>query len=263
MNVAENKRAVRGARIIANAYAAHEQLDGLPDEVVPRTLSEAYATQEELVQLWGGKIGGWKLSCTSGVAQKALGFYQPCFGRVMSGKIKSSPATLPGDHYFMRLIEPEFGFKMKKNLPASDEPFELVEVLDAVEALVPVIEIVDCIYNDWSAVGVHSLIADNMLSGGLVVGTPFKPWRNADLQSHKVTLTVNNKIKSTGSGANVLGNPLNALLWLANELVGLGSEIRAGDVVATGLATGLVFAEPGDRVVADFGSMGKVVANFS
>lgn len=256
-------RTARAASLLATAYRRRKQMDGLPPELVPQTLLEAYGIQDRLVQTWGDKWIGWKLSCTSETAQKALDFSEPCRGRVMAGKIDQSPATLDPDRYFMRLIEPEFGFRLKQDLRPSDAPFELGDVVDAVEAVVPLIEIVDSAYRDWSSVGVLSLIADNMLSGGLVLGEPAEDWQAADLADHEVTLAVNGETVSQGKGGNVLGNPVNALLWLANDLPSMGMGLRAGEVIATGLSTGLVFAEAGDTAVADFGRFGQVTVAFT
>ena len=253
----------RAASLLATAYRRRRQMESLPPELVPETLLEAYAIQDRLFEIWGGKSIGWKLSCTSTIAQQTLKFNEPCRGRVMAGRLDESPASLRSDRYFMRLIEPEFGFLLRKDLPPSDAPFDFDDVAEAVEALVPLIEIVDTAYEDWASVGVLSLIADNMLSGGLIVGAPMTDWRATDLAAHEVTLAVNGDIVARGRGGNVLEHPLNALIWLANDLPSMGMGLRAGEIIATGLSTGLAYADPGDTAVADFGSLGQVTVAFT
>ena len=253
----------RAASLLATAYRRRKQIDSLPPNLVPQTLLEAYAIQDRLVDTWGGKSVGWKLSCTSTVAQQALKFDEPCRGRIMAGRVDQSPATLDGDRHFMRLLEPEFGFRLKRDLRPSDAPFGIEDVVGAVDALVPLIEIVDTAYQDWKSVGVLSLIADNMLSGGLVVGEPARDWQARDLATHEVALAVNGETVTSGNGGNVLGNPVNALLWLANDLPSMGMGLSAGEIVATGLSTGLAFADAGDTAVADFGDFGQVTVAFS
>lgn len=252
----------RAASLLATAYHQRKQLEALPPDLIPETLREAYATQDRLVEIWGGQSVGWKLSCTSEVAQQTLKFDEPCRGRVMAGKLDQSPATLQSDKYFMRLIEPEFGFRLGRDLPPSGAPFDVDAVTDAVDAMIPLIEIVDTAYQDWTCVGVLSLIADNMLSGGLILGEPVIDWRQKDLASHGVTLAINGKIVTRGSGGNVLEHPVNALHWLANDLPSTGMGLRAGEVIATGLSTGLAYADAGDVAVADFGEFGQVTVAF-
>ncbi len=254
--------AARAANLLAAAYRRREQLEALPPDLAPGTVSEAYAIQDRLVEAWGGKTAGWKLSCTSATARRMLKFDEPCRGRVMAGRLDRSPAALKSGGYFMRLIEPEFGFLLGRDLPPSAAPFDMDAVAGAVDAMVPLIEVVDTAYRDWTTVGVLSLIADNMLFGGLVLGEPAADWDREDLASREVTLAINGDVVACGSGANVLGHPVNALLWLANHLPGAGTGLRAGEVVATGLATGLAFADAGDTAVADFGEFGQVTAAF-
>ena len=254
--------AARAASLLATAYRRREQLEALPPDLAPGTLAEAYAIQDRLVEAWGGESVGWKLSCTSDVARRTLKADEPCRGRVMAGRVDRSPVTLDGGKYFMRLVEPEFGFRLGRDLPSSGAPFDAEAVTDAVDAMIPLIEIVDTAYRDWTAVGVPSLVADNMLSGGLVLGEPAADWRREDLASREVTLAINGKPVTRGSGGNVLGHPVNALLWLANHLSGMGMGLRAGEVVATGLATGLAYADAGDTAVADFGEFGRVTVAF-
>jgi 2-keto-4-pentenoate hydratase len=254
---------IRAAGILAAAYRRRRPIEALPDDVAPSTLLEAYAIQDRLVAGWRRDTVGWKLSCTSETARTTLGFGEPCRGQIVAGRVHVGPATLPASDYFMRLAEPEFGFRLAHDLSPALAPFDLATVTDAIESVIPVIEIVDTAYRNWTSVGVLSLIADNMLAGGVVLGRPEPDWRRFDLQRHAVTVSVNDTVASTGSGGNVMGNPLNALHWLANDLASVGRGLRAGDVVATGLTTGLVFADPGDAVHADFGELGTVDVTFS
>ncbi|GAA4610686.1 hypothetical protein GCM10023195_44600 [Actinoallomurus liliacearum] len=49
-----------------------------------------------------------------------------------------------------------------------------------------------------------------------------------------MTLDKNGETVSRGTGADCLGGPLYAALWLASTLSGLGDPLRAGDIVLTG-----------------------------
>ena len=61
-----------------------------------------------------------------------------------------------------------------------------------------------------------------------------------------------------GTGRNVLGDPRMALLWLVNELSGLGVSIEPGQFVSTGTCTVPLAVQPGDAVQADFGVLGRI-----
>ena len=61
----------------------------------------------------------------------------------------------------------------------------------------------------------------------------------------------------------MLGHPLAALAWLANELPRYGLSLRAGDYVSTGLTTAIYLAQPGDHLRGDFGPLGQVEVRFT
>ena len=64
--------------------------------------------------------------------------------------------------------------------------------------------------------------------------------------------------RGTGTGERALGDPMNVLLWLANQQSAAGRGLKAGEIVSTGTCTGLDPVRPGDRVQADFGDLGRV-----
>ena len=60
------------------------------------------------------------------------------------------------------------------------------------------------------------------------------------------------------TSAAVLGNPLNAVVWLANEVVQYGISIEPGMFVLSGALSKALPFEAGDTFEADFGVLGKV-----
>jgi succinate-semialdehyde dehydrogenase/glutarate-semialdehyde dehydrogenase len=95
----------------------------------------------------------------------------------------------------------------------------------------------------------------------LVVGAPVKGWRRRDLAAVPVTMRAGGKIVGRGTGADALGQPLDALCWLANNPPS-ADGLRAGEIVSTGTCTGLHCAAATDKVSCDFGPLGKVAFAF-
>jgi 2-keto-4-pentenoate hydratase len=238
----------------------------LPADVVPRSLAEGYGVQQLLVKKLldrgGGRPIGYKIACTSELAQKALGVDAPFFGVLMSHTTHPDGATLRGSDFLVRCAEAEFGFEMAADVPAG-KTYTAESIKDYVAFAMPSIEIVDHRYDNWQVVGAPSLLADNAIHGTWVAGKPYAKWRDLDFATHPTALIVNGSQTFPGSGAAVLGNPLNVVAWLANELPKFGRVLARGDRITTGLTTGVYLAEPGDRLVADFGVMGKVEMGFS
>jgi 2-keto-4-pentenoate hydratase len=237
----------------------------LPADLVPRSAAEGYEVQgrlvRELLDRTGGRPIGYKVACTSTLAQRALGVDGPFFGVLLSHSTHRSPAALKGSAFTVRCSEAEFGFEMADDVPAGPA-YTAETIREFIGAALPSIEVVDHRYHDWQAVGAPSLLADNAIHGAWVAGEPYPGWREIDFARHPVALTINGGRTLTGSGAAVLGNPLNVVAWLANELPKFGRQLRRGDRVTTGVTTDVYLAEPGDRLAADFGPIGRVEVEF-
>jgi len=233
---------------------------GLPRHLVPASIPEAYRVQRELVDkllsLHGGRRIGYKAACTNELAQRLLKVGAPLAGTLLSFSSYASPARLAASDFSVRCIEAEFGFEIGADVPESSSPYTHESIAPFVYAALPAIEVVDHRFQDWSQVGPETLVADNAIHGAWVAGGPYSGWQGIDLSRHPVALYVNGALARTGSGAAVLGNPLNVVAWLANELPRLGLRLRKGERISTGITTEVYFANPGDRLRADFGAMG-------
>ena len=56
----------------------------------------------------------------------------------------------------------------------------------------------------------------------------------------------------------MLGDPRQALVWLVNELSGLEVALEPGQFVSTGTCMVPLPVQPGDRVEADYGVLGRI-----
>ena len=68
---------------------------------------------------------------------------------------------LPAGAFNFRLIEPEFAFRLGRDLSARAEPYDEAAVAEAVASLHPAIEVVTSAFDQWHGQGVASLIADD------------------------------------------------------------------------------------------------------
>lgn len=238
----------------------------LPPDLVPRSIAEGYQIQERLVtklrEQFGSRPIGYKIACTSELAQKALAVDGPFFGILLTHSTSNSHGKLKGSDFTVRCTEAEFGFEMGQDVPAG-RVYNAESIKEFIKTVIPSIEIVDHRYHDWKTVGAPSLLADNAIHGAWVAGEPCAKWQDIDFAKHPVSLTINGGRTLTGSGAAVLGNPLTVVAWLANELPKFGLRLRRGDRVTTGVTTDIYLAVPGDRLDADFGRLGKVSMEFT
>jgi 2-keto-4-pentenoate hydratase len=131
------------------------------------------------------------------------------------------------------------------------------DVLAATEYVVPALEVIDSRIRDWK-IGLIDTIADNASCHCAVLGAEQHAVASVDLPAAAVAMSVDGEVLQEGVGAAVLGDPAEAVAWLANALAGYDVTLRAGHVVLSGSITAAVPFAAGQRVVADFGALGRV-----
>ncbi len=261
MNAQQHKDA---ADLLWDAWLAGRKMAALPAALRPSTRAEGYAIQSFLEQRSPTPLFGWKIAATSAAGQPHIGVDGPIAGRLLTERVHRSGGDMSVAGNAMLVAEPEFAFRMGRDLEPRADAYSVQEVLDAVASLHPAIEVPDSRYEDFAHVGAAQLIADNACAHRFVLGeTTTVNWREIDLIEHRVASEVAGKLEREGKGANVLGDPRVALTWLANELSRLSIPLRAGHVITTGTCMAPLAVAAGDRVTADFGSIGKVSVSFT
>ena len=251
------------AQLLKKARLEKSVIENIPLEIRPQNLKEAYRVQDRLIEILGLETSGWFCACTNKRIQQILKLDEPYYARLLKSYVFEEPVTLKSEDYPPIVIECEFGFRLGSDLPKRPTPYEREEVEDAICDVHPTIEVVAGHLIDWPNQDVWSVIADNGTDGALIYGVGCKLWRELDLVESQVSLTVNGKCERTGYGANVLGDPLDALVWLANARSRDGDGLRAGDIHNTGTATDIYWASSGDQIVAEFQGLGKVSLRIS
>jgi 2-keto-4-pentenoate hydratase len=234
-------------------------LEALPAAIRPATRAEGYLVQARLERRTTRPLFGWKIAATSTAGQQHIGVDGPLAGRLLAERAQPGGATVALGANRMRVAEPEFAFRIGRDLPPRAGAYREDEVLAAVASLHPAIELPDSRFADVTTAGAAQLIADDACADRFVLGAATGgDWRPLDLARHAVAASVAGQAACRGSGGNVLGDPRRALTWLANELSAHGLTLAAGQVVTTGTCMTPLPVVPGDAVVADFGALGSV-----
>ena len=247
------------------------RIDALPGELRPLTREDGYAIQARVERRSALPLFGWKIAATSKAGQAHIAVDGPLAGRLLADHVFESGSRLPFGSNHMRVAEAEFAFRMAVDLPPRATRYAVDEVVASVATLHPAIEIPDSRFVDFTSVGAAQLIADNACTYQFVLGSPAPDaWRSIDLAAHRVVGSVHSPglsgppghLEREGIGANVLGDPREALTWLVNELSQLNVTLRAGQVVTTGTCLVPMPIGPGDHVTANFGEFGAVAVAF-
>jgi 2-keto-4-pentenoate hydratase len=243
----------RLADLLVAARREGRQIRDLPDDLIPATAAEGYLVNRLVAEGLGWAPLGWKIAATTRVMQQRLRTSEPIYGRTFARFETPSPARLPHAELLDPLVECEFFFRLARGLPARPRPYTRAEVADAVGSVHAGIEVAECRFPREALPPVPAVLADGAASGRYVVGSDIADWRTLDLAAMAVTLEIGGVVRRRGSGSEVMGHPLEPLVWLANVRSSWGDGLAAGALVSTGTATGMLLAGPGDHAVARFG----------
>lgn len=227
------------------------------------TLDDAYAIQALNRDHWlqaGRRIVGAKIGLTSKAVQEQLGVDQPDFGVLFADMQIDDAGSVPADRLLQPKVEAEIAFCLGRDITAVDG--QAAELAGAVAFALPALEIVDSRIADWD-IGLIDTVADNASSGMFVLGTRSVDIQDIHLASCPMRLEKNGVVASQGSGAACLGDPLNALAWLASMRISQGNPLKAGEIVLSGALGPMVAAAPGDSFRAHIESVGSVSLRFA
>lgn len=204
---------------------------------------------------------GRKIGLTSAVVQQQMGVTTPDFGVLFADMAYGDADPIPFDRLLQPRIEAEVAFVLGADLP--DRPVTPTDVLRAVDFAVPAIEVCDSRIADWD-ISIFDTVADNASSGVFVTGAAPRSLRAiGDLGDMAMALTTDGRTVSAGRGSACLGHPVNAVVWLANQVAQRGAPLTAGEVVLSGSLGALVPAEPGATYEAVIDGLGAVRATFT
>ncbi|MES1977977.1 MAG: fumarylacetoacetate hydrolase family protein [Pseudomonadota bacterium] len=226
------------------------------------SLEDAYAIQAINTQWWkaaGRTSPGAKIGLTSKAVQAQLGVSEPDFGLLWGDLAFNAGDQVAMTHFIQPKAEAEIAFVLERDL--SSPTLTLKDVISAVAYVLPAVEIVDSAIADWN-IALVDTVADNASSGAYVLGDSPRTLRQVDLRTCGMLLSRAGTLVSHGVGAACLGNPLNAVLWLARKMVETKTPLRAGDLVLSGALGPMVPVATGENYLVEIQGFSPFSFNF-
>jgi 2-keto-4-pentenoate hydratase len=260
-------RIERAGEWLLEAHRARAPFTPLPADLAPRDIGEAYAIQSEFAGMRAaalGQVTGYKIALTTPAMQAMVGVNDSIAGCMLDATLlrhrPDAVARVRAADYVRLIVEFEIGFELAEDLPAIGAPYDRKRVAQAVASVMPALELADDRNADYKALPAQPLmlIADNAWNEGAVLGAPVREWQGVDLAALQGVASINKATVGSGHGRDVMGHPLDALAWLANNLAARGLGLWRGDVVITGSLVTSKFPKAGDLVRFEAGELGSV-----
>ena len=258
----ENRRLEALAETVAGELAG----DTPPPDVLERapdlTMLEAYRVQRAMMArrvAAGDRIVGYKAALTSKPMQAQAGVHEPLLGTLLASRefAAGQPLSLRG--FFHSTLEPEVAVRLKA--PLAGPGLTLAQVRAAVGEYLPAVELGDLRVGPGALSAQHGIVC-NTFNGGYVIGGPSLAAEGIDLREEGMVLTANGEVRGEATAAEVLGDPLNAVLFLAEKLAELGQELQPGMLLLTGSIVQSIEIAPGDEVTVAFTRLGELRLRF-
>ncbi len=233
-----------------------------PFPVSALTDNDAYAVQYELIERLKGQgevVRGHKVALTTQAARAHLGVDEPCFGHILDARVYANGSEVPLAELADPHCEAEIAFMLREDLKGPG--VTPAQVMAATRAVLPAIELVD-IKVQGEGIRAADVIAHQALHGGVIIGSRLIDLNTVDLQYEGVTVEYNGHLEGSGTGSEVMGNPINSIVWLANKMAEFDDYLKAGEIIISGSVVTPVRVQPGGHINITFTRLGSVGATF-
>jgi 2-oxo-3-hexenedioate decarboxylase len=255
----DKQRVLDIAQYLYEAEIKQNEIEKITITKAPRlTVAEAYQIQDQLTDLKlkdGHTVFAPKLGLTSRAKMKQMKVDDPIYGYVFDYMVVENEGTFSINDYIHARVEPEIAVVMKNELKGPGITIE--DVKENIAYVVSSLEILDSRYIDYDFTH-PDVIADNTSARGAVYDNTKVRLNEIDLINEEAVLKVNGEVKAKGTGAAVLGNPLETIVFLANELGEKGKAVPVGVPIMTGGMTSAVPVKAEDLIEVDYSTLGKI-----
>ena len=198
---------------------------------------------------------GWKIGWSRVVDPRTP--VDPVFGYVLESDVFDDGDSIGADRFVAGStgVEAEVVFWVDRDL---EGPVITREALvDAIDRFAPAIEFVSSRVPSPHP-RAHA-VADNVYHAGVVLGETRRDLSSVDFATEEARVEIDGETVAQGMTRNIMGrDPIEALLWIANELPKYGRHLEAGDFVVTGTVLTPPPASAGQRARVVFSTLGEV-----
>ncbi|MEO8387584.1 fumarylacetoacetate hydrolase [Polaromonas sp.] len=206
-----------------------------------------------------GKVVGYKAGLTNPAVQKRFNYDQPVWGKLYEGMVLPSGSAVEAAFGARPLFEADMLVRVKSaTINQAKTP---MDVLEAIDQVIPFIELPDLVVQAPPKLSGPAVSAINVGARLGVAGIPLAvPATRAErfsmlsaLENMTVVLADGSGVElGKGKGSDILGHPLNVVVWLAGALAKEGLAMKPGDLISLGSFSPLLPPKAGLTATATY-----------
>jgi len=222
---------------LAEDYLAVRETGGFSQRL---TMPEALAVQKSFVRKLQPKLGkpvGYKVGLVTREAQQRFGVDAPLRGVLLEKMLLPNQAEVPANFAVRPILEADLVVVVKNK--AINDARSIPDVAAQIKEVVAFIELPDS-YIATNPPPTGAMLAAGNVGARLGVLGQRLPVRDAAAFAQALANMKVRMVDSTGTelgrgeGRVILDHPLNAVLWLMEELHQAGVKLKAGDLISLG-----------------------------
>lgn len=259
--VAETAGCLKAEQVnrLAEHYQARKPADNPPAGM---TMADARCTRAKLQQhlsRQAGRLAGYKAGLTNPAVQKRFNTTEPVWGALYEHMLLPHAAVVDAAFGARPLYEADLLVRVKS--AAINEARTPAQVLAQVDQVIPFIELPDLMVQQPGQLSGAGVTAINVGARLGVRGQPLPVPADSAAQArlldelremHVRLVDGQGQALGAGKGADVLGHPLNAVVWLVQALKAEGMSLAPGQLVSLGSFSALLPPKPGLQVTAHY-----------
>lgn len=241
------------SRQLAASFNAMQPVSGLSKDM---SMEEAVRIRDGLVaELTAsqGRVVGYKAGLTNPAVQKRFGHNSPVRGVLLEKMLLEDGAEVPAKFGAVPIFEADLVVVVRdEGINQAKTPAEVLKHLSAIR---PFIELPDLVTAKEQPLTGAVITSFNVGARLGVLGKPLAPAPEMADALAKMTVVMRDqdgKELAKVPGAAILGHPLNAVVWLADDLAKSGGRLRAGDILSLGSFSAPMPPKPGMKVTVTY-----------
>lgn len=257
-----NGHAAAAHAAIAAAFttARHEgrALPAFPGDI-PADLVAAYAVQDLAISRWPDRVAGWKVGYIAPDRRDASGD-ERLLGPIFAGQVldASGEASLPVFAGGFGAIEAEYVLRLEADADPARLEWTPGDTIAVPATLFIGIEIASSPLATINQLGPCVVVSDFGNNNGLVLGAQIQDWRQLPEAELVAETWIDGECVGRGGASVLPGGLLAAYAFALSRSARRGRPLKAGDLIATGNATGIHDIRPGQHARVRFGDHGEI-----